>query len=161
MPKIEQASHAPGRMGARRSKGMRVSSALGEINVVPLIDVMLVLLVIFMVTAPMMTQGFTIHLPEVRRAPAVNSEALTVTVPVSFRQDRRVLIGKESVPLDVLPERVKQALAGRANQDVMLAADGAVTVQEEISVFARLMDGGVTRVGIQVQPPTQPGGGRP
>ena len=159
--KIEQASHAPARMGARRSKGLRVSSSLGEINVVPLIDVMLVLLVIFMVTAPMMTQGFQIHLPEVRRAPAVNSEALTVTVPVSFRQDHRVQLGKELISLDVLAERVKQALVGRANQDVLLAADGAVTVQEEITVFARLMEGGVTRVGIQVQPPQQREGGRP
>jgi biopolymer transport protein TolR len=159
--KIEQASHAPARMGARRSKGLRVSSSLGEINVVPLIDVMLVLLVIFMVTAPMMTQGFQIHLPEVRRAPPTSSEALTVTVPVSFRQDQKVFLGKEAISVDVLAERVKQSLVGRANQDVLLAADGAVTVQEEISVFARLMDGGVTRVGIQVQPPTPKGGGRP
>src|SRR5262245_20601247 len=138
MAKIEQSPVAPGRMGARRSKGLRVSSSLGEINVVPLIDVMLVLLVIFMVTAPMMTQGYQIHLPEVKRAPPTSSEALTVTVPVSFRQDHRVFIGKELVSIDVLAERVKQALVGRANQDVLLAADGAVTVQEEITVFARL-----------------------
>ena len=55
-------------IGRRRGRGARVSSSLAEINVVPLVDVMLVLLVIFMVTAPMMQQGLQVNLPQARRA---------------------------------------------------------------------------------------------
>src|SRR5262245_18602267 len=124
MPKIEQVSNAPGRMGARRSKGLRVSSSLGEINVVPLIDVMLVLLVIFMVTAPMMQQGFTVHLPEANKAATVDASPITVTVPVSFRTDHKVQINKDVVSLDVLTERVKQELSGNPNKGVLVASDG-------------------------------------
>ena len=57
-----------------------MSTALAEINVVPLVDVMLVLLVIFMVAAPMMTQGFAVNLPQSRRATAITAEPVYITV---------------------------------------------------------------------------------
>jgi biopolymer transport protein ExbD len=92
---------------------MKVSTSLAEINVVPLVDVMLVLLVIFMVAAPMMQQGFAVQLPQSRQSKAI-AEPITVTVPASFRQDRRVRIGNDVVSLTALPERIKQALFGQA-----------------------------------------------
>jgi biopolymer transport protein ExbD len=132
---------------------MRVSTSLAEINVVPLVDVMLVLLVIFMVAAPMMTEGFSVQLPQGRHASAI-SEPVTVTVPLSFRQDRRVRVAKETVRLDVLAERIKQALYGQRQQNVIIAADGGVTMQDVITVVTQLVEGGVQGFAIQIQPPT-------
>ncbi|MEI6246430.1 MAG: biopolymer transporter ExbD, partial [Acidobacteriota bacterium] len=61
-----------------------MSTALAEINVVPLVDVMLVLLVIFMVTAPMMQQGFQVNLPQSKKASSISAEPVYVSVPNSF-----------------------------------------------------------------------------
>jgi len=154
VPRLESLPNTPGRLGARRARAHRVSSSLAEINVVPLVDVMLVLLVIFMVAAPMMTQGFSVHLPQSRRSAAL-SEPITVTVPVSFRRDNKVRLGKEEISLDVLPERIRQALTTSPSQSVVLAGDGGVTLQDLVRVFDKLIEGGVTKVGIQTTPPTQ------
>lgn len=153
MPKLESLPNTPGRQGARRARAHRVSSSLAEINVVPLVDVMLVLLVIFMVAAPMMTQGFGVHLPQSRRSTAI-SEPITVTVPLTFRRDKKVRLGNEAVPLDVLAERIRQALSTSQSPNIVLAGDGGVTLQELVSVFDKLIEGGVTKVGIQTTPPT-------
>ena len=77
----------------------------------PLVDVMLVLLIIFMVTAPMMQRGLDVNLPQSRRAQEINDQQrVFVTVPLSFRKDRRVRLGEDPVPFDVLAERVRQAM---------------------------------------------------
>ncbi len=153
MPRLESLPNTPGRQGARRARAHRVSSSLAEINVVPLVDVMLVLLVIFMVAAPMMTQGFPVHLPQSRRSTAI-SEPITVTVPLSFRQDNKVRLGNEAISLDVLAERIRQALTTSQSPNVVLAGDGGVTLQELVRVFDKLIEGGVAKVGIQTTPPT-------
>lgn len=152
MPRLEPMQQPPSRTGGRRARVMRVSTSLAEINVVPMIDVMLVLLVIFMVAAPLMQQGFPVQLPQARRAQAI-SEPVTVTVPLTFRNDKRVRLGDEAVAIDVLPERVRQALSGQLQQNVILASDGKITMDEVIRVFDALLAGGVDRLSIQVQPP--------
>jgi len=151
MPKLEPMQQPPSRTSGRRARAMRVSTSLAEINVVPLVDVMLVLLVIFMVAAPMMQQGFNVQLPQSRNAKAI-SEPVTVTVELSFRTDRRVRVGQDWVKLDVLAERIKQALFGQAQQGVMLAGDGRITLDELAAIASELVAGGVKNVGIQVQP---------
>jgi biopolymer transport protein ExbD len=153
MPKLEETTQAPGRH-ARRARSMRVSTSLAEINVVPLVDVMLVLLVIFMVTAPMMQQGFGVHLPQARRAAAV-AAPVTIAVPATFRQDHTVRLGNDIVRLDFLAERVRQALNGQLTKDVMIAGDGQVSLQELMQVLDKLKEGGVEKVGIQSQPTTE------
>jgi biopolymer transport protein TolR len=150
MPKLEDTTQAPGRH-ARRARSMRVSSSLAEINVVPLVDVMLVLLVIFMVTAPMMQQGFGVHLPQSTRSTAI-SAPLTVTVPLSFKRDGKVRVDKEAVSLDVLPERVRQVLVDRLRKDVLVAGDGEISYSDLLQVFDKLREGGVETVGLQTQP---------
>jgi biopolymer transport protein TolR len=153
MPKLEPIPNAPGRGTGRRARAMRVSSSLAEINVVPLVDVMLVLLVIFMVAAPMMTQGLPIQLPEARKAQALDSQPVEITIPAQFRKDKKVYIGKDPVPLEFLHERVRQALVGQLNPDVTLAGDGSITYQELVTVIDRLKEGGVRHVGLKSQPP--------
>jgi biopolymer transport protein TolR len=153
MPKLEPMQPVPTRSSGRRARAMRVSTSLAEINVVPLVDVMLVLLVIFMVAAPMMTQGFAVQLPESRRAQTLEQQPVNISVPVSFRQDGRVWVGDESVPLEFLAERVRQETGGQTRRNVILSGDGAVTLSELLQVFDRLRDADVTNIGIQTQPP--------
>ena len=159
MAKLEEMPASSSR-GARRSRGMRVTSSLAEINVVPLVDVMLVLLVIFMVAAPLMQQGFAVQLPQAKKAAPIDTTPITVSVPLSFHADHRLRIGADSVPLDVLAERVRQVLGSQLKRGVMLAGDGGVTLQDLTTVFAALKEGGVDSIGIMTQPPT-PNGGLP
>src|SRR5512147_2598314 len=115
--------------GSGRSRGRRVASSLSEINVVPLVDVMLVLLIIFMVTAPMLQRGLDVNLPAARRAQELTEERLFVSVPLSFRRDNIVFVGRDRVSLDVLQERMRQAMQGRTDKQVFLQVDAALTVQ--------------------------------
>jgi biopolymer transport protein TolR len=153
MPKLEPMQQPPTRGSGRRARVMRVSTSLAEINVVPLVDVMLVLLVIFMVAAPLMQQGFPVQLPQSRESMPIKAAPVTVTVPSTFRRDRRVLIDKESVTIANLAERLKQALSDRSARDVVLAGDGDVTFQDLVTVWDAMRAAGISNVGIQTQPP--------
>jgi biopolymer transport protein ExbD len=152
MARLEQGSALPVR-GARRTRGMRVSTQLAEINVVPLVDVMLVLLVIFMVAAPMMQQGFGVHLPQAKKAATLEAMPVTVSVPASYARDHRVYINDELIPIEVLGERIKQALQGQLGRSVILQTDGAVMMQDTVAVMSVLTQAGVEKLGIATQPP--------
>jgi biopolymer transport protein TolR len=148
VPKLQSQGDA----NTGRRRGRRVSTSLSEINVVPLVDVMLVLLIIFMVAAPMMQKGIAVNLPVSRRADKLNTtEPFYVTVPTSYRSDRRVQIGDEWVSVDVLAERMRQAMLTRTDKQVYLRGDGAVTLQELMDVFGRLKEAGIEKVGIVAQ----------
>jgi biopolymer transport protein ExbD len=152
MPKVQQnGSSGSGR--GRRGRGLRVSTSLAEINVVPLVDVMLVLLIIFMVAAPMMTQGMAVNLPRARRANPVTAEQIFVTIPANFGQTLTVQLGNEPVRLQILDERVRQELASHTDKSVFVRSDGAVTMQQFATVSDKLKDGGVEKVAISTRPP--------
>ena len=144
MPKVQPIETG----GSGRARSRRVVATLNEINVVPLVDVMLVLLIIFMVTAPMMQRGLDVTLPQSRRAQEINDQRLFVTVPLSFRTDRRVQLGQESVPFAMLAERVRQALRWRSDKEVFLQSDAGLSVQDLMDVMDRLKEAGVEKVGI-------------
>src|SRR6476620_7882300 len=125
MPKLQPAATSMPRGG----RGRRVSTSLAEINVVPLVDVMLVLLIIFMVTAPMIQRGIDVNLPVARRSNPIVGERVEVTVPLSYRQNHSVYLGKELLPADVLQERVRQKMETAAKKEVYLRGDGGVQLQ--------------------------------
>jgi biopolymer transport protein TolR len=152
LPKVHDTA---GSNGSRRGRSARVSTTLAEINVVPLVDVMLVLLIIFMVTAPMMQQGLQVNLPQARRSTPVTAEPVYVTVPADFTRTRTVQIGKDDVRIDFVGERVRQALLARTDKSVFIRADGAVTVQEMAAVWDKLKEGGVEKVGMMTKPITR------
>jgi len=149
MPKVQQAAGtSPG-----RGRGRRVGTSLAEINVVPLVDVMLVLLIIFMITAPMIQRGIDVNLPQQSRAISMTGERIEVTIPLSYRQNHMLYIGKEPVLIDVLGERIRQKLEGAAKKDVYVRGDGGVNLQEVSDVFDRLLAAGVERVGFETKRP--------
>jgi biopolymer transport protein TolR len=152
MPKV--IASAPN-AGGRHQRGRRVGPTLAEINVIPLVDVMLVLLIIFMVAAPMLQRGVEVALPVASRAQDIASERIFVDVPMSFSKDRRVFLGKESVSLEVLPERVRQIMVNRNDKQVFLRIDGRLNVQHQMDVFDELKAGGVRDVGIVTDAPTR------
>ena len=131
-----------------RSRGRRTSTSLAEINVIPLVDVMLVLLIIFMVAAPMIQRGVEVNLPVSRRSPEISRERVFVTVPLSYRQDHRVFLDNEPIRAEVLVERIRQAMLNRSEKEVYLRGDGGIQLQELIEVMDRLKQAGVERVGI-------------
>ena len=153
MPKVQPSSgHGHGSSRGKRGRASRVSSSLAEINVVPLVDVMLVLLIIFMVAAPMMTQGMQVNLPQAKKATPVTAAPIYVTVPVSFARDRRVQIGEDAIGIDALPERVRQALLERDDKSLFVRADGAVAYKDIVTVFDKLKTAGIEKVGLITVP---------
>jgi biopolymer transport protein TolR len=148
LPKV----HQTGGNGRRRGRGGYVGTSLSEINVVPLVDVMLVLLIIFMVTAPMMQQGLSVNLPQLRRAEPVTSQPLYVTIPANFGETRIVQIGDDEVRVDILHERVKQAILPRDDKSLFLRMDATVTAQNMMDVMEQLKQAGVEKIGITTKP---------
>ena len=155
MPTIQQqATHSGTGRGGRQRK--RVGTALSEIIVVPLVDVMLVLLIIFMVAAPMMQRGLDVSLPESRRSDQISSERIFVTIPVSFRTDQLLQVDDESVRFDVLQDLMRQTLETQSGREVFVRGVGGITYQELIQVMDVLKAGGVETVGLITDLPTTP-----
>jgi len=150
MPKVLPAANgALGRLG----RGRRVASTLAEINVVPLVDVMLVLLIIFMITAPMIQRGIDVKLPVARRAAQITGERVFVSVPLAYRQSHIVYLGDEPIRVEILQERIRQKMENRSDKQVYLRGDGGVQLQELMDVFERLKGAGVENVGIVTKMP--------
>ena len=139
--------------GPRRGRGRRVNTQLAEINVVPLVDVMLVLLIIFMVATPMMQRGIDVNIPVASRAAPVVGERLFVTVPLGYRRSRIVYIDDDPIRVDILEERVRQALLTKTGKEVFMRGDGGVQLQDLLEVMDRLKNAGVEKVGIVAKLP--------
>jgi biopolymer transport protein TolR len=138
---------------SRAGRGRRVASSLSEINVVPLVDVMLVLLIIFMVTAPMIQRGIDVNLPVARRSSPIVGERIEVTVPLAYRQNHIVYLGSEAIRADLLQERVRQKMETVTQKDVYLRGDGAVQLQDLTEITDKLKDAGVEHVGLVTKMP--------
>src|SRR6266478_5572529 len=143
MPKV--IASAPN-AGGRHQRGRRVSPTLSEINVIPLVDVMLVLLIIFMVAAPMLQRGMEVNLPVATRSQEIASERLFLTVPLSFRKDKRVYLGDEAIRLEVLAERLRQAMLSRSDKQVFLRGDDGIQYGELMAIIDALKAAGVQAV---------------
>jgi biopolymer transport protein TolR len=147
MPKV---AHSPGAPTGRAGRGRRVATSLAEINVVPLVDVMLVLLIIFMVTAPMLQRGIDVKLPVSRRATQIpaTEQRVDVVVPADYRTARSVVVNKKPVKADDLREIIRQQMENRARKEVFLRGDRTVQYQDLMEVFDALKAAGVENVGM-------------
>ena len=150
MPKIQAASgHGTSRAGRSR----RVSSSLAEINVVPLVDVMLVLLIIFMVTAPLLQRGVDLSLPTAVRANAIQGERVFVNVPLTYRQDHVVFLADEPIRLAILRERIRQKVENQTDKQVYLRVDGGLQIQDQMDVIDQIRAAGVDTIGLVTRMP--------
>ena len=137
-------------MGSSRGPG-RVT--MSEINVTPMVDVMLVLLIIFMVTAPLIQQGVKVNLPEAKAAPV---EATEKKLVVSVDAKSRVYIGDAEVPLAELEEKLKNNARAQKDKELYLHADRAIPYGVVVEVMAAAQRAGVTNVGMITDPVSQP-----
>ncbi len=122
---------------------------MSEINVTPFVDVMLVLLIIFMVTAPMMVQGVNLELPEAS-SEALNSEDEQLVV--SIDGNNSIFINDYEVTLDFLKEKLENILAGRKERQVYLRADKGIPYRIVVTVMSEIKNAGVEKLAIVTEP---------
>lgn len=123
-------------------------TSLSEINVTPLVDVVLVLLVIFMLTAPILQSGIEVNLPKTRTVRVVKSEKVVITIDKA----QNLYIGNDPVNIHALGSTVQQKLNGDMNTPVYIRADQAVPFGTFATVMDALKQSNVTNVSIVTQP---------
>jgi len=123
---------------------------LNEINVTPFVDVMLVLLIIFMVTAPLMTQGVEVNLPTTRTVKNLpqNSDHLILTV----KQDGTLFLDEYQIDIDALPEHLGR-LVTKQKKQLFLRADKDVHYGTVVNVMGEIKGAGIDRLGIIAEQP--------
>ena len=126
---------------------------MSEINVTPFVDVMLVLLIIFMVTAPLMTTGMNVELPRVDAPPLPSAEKQMV---LSVTAEETYFINKHSFKFEELEPKLKAIIKANPEQEIFLKADGAVPYEKVAQLVALCTKVGVPRMGLV----TQPAGGK-
>ena len=122
---------------------------MSDINVTPFVDVMLVLLIMFMVTAPMMMQGVDVTLPEATAKPLISQkENLIITVD----EKQQVHINDFAVEMDYLRDKLSKILENRSDRDVYLRADTNVPYGAVVKVMAEIKAAGVEKLGMVTVP---------
>jgi len=119
---------------------------LAEINVTPLVDVILVLLIIFMVSAPMMTSGIDVNLPATTAGKAIEEERVVVTLTA----DRKIYINDDIIHPDLFPDRMEKL--ARLKKEVFLKADAALPYGDVIRLVGRLKAAGIENVALVTLP---------
>ena len=132
--------------GGRRSR----YRPLAEINVTPLVDVMLVLLIVFMVTAPLMTTGVNVDLPKTDASP-VNSDAKPLSVSIKSNGD--LYLGDDAVTLDQLVAKLQAASQNDPTRRIFVRGDEHIDYGRVMQVMGQITSGGFTHVALLAQAP--------
>ncbi|NJL24034.1 MAG: ExbD/TolR family protein [Calothrix sp. SM1_5_4] len=130
-----------------KSGGSRM--VLSEINVTPLVDVMLVLLIIFMVTAPMMQQGLEVQLPETANSGVSTSDEPFILV---IKKDKSIHAGTSRLALESLDKKLKAIFSTRKNKQIYLQADRAVDYGTVAEVMGEIRAAGIYNIGLITVP---------
>ena len=136
--------------GIKRSTGGRRHRPIGEINVTPFVDVMLVLLIVFMVTAPLLTVGVEVDLPKTK-AGAINADAAPLVV--SIKSDGSLYLQETAVEAEVLIPRLKAISNANPDVRIFVRGDKAVTYGEVLGVMGRIQSAGFEKVALVAQLP--------
>src|SRR5918997_7220102 len=140
---------AQGAVGGRRRRRARRSGAINEINMTPFIDVMLVLLIIFMVAAPMMTVGVPLDLPQTKAAP-LNSDAKPVTL--SIRSNGKVFLGDGELSDAAIVPRLTATAKGGLDERVFVRGDKRVDYGRVAQVMSIVTSAGFKRMALVTDP---------
>jgi biopolymer transport protein TolR len=126
--------------------------AIAEINVTPLVDVMLVLLIIFMVTAPMLSMGIDCNLPRVKsKSVDVTEDKLVLTV----NETKEIYINKVKIPLSELNSKLEAIFTSRIDREIFLRADKNVPYGFVVEVMSEVRKAGVDKLGMITEPPEE------
>ena len=136
--------------GVKRSAGGRRHRPMGEINVTPFVDVMLVLLIVFMVTAPLLTVGVEVDLPKTK-AGAINADAAPLVV--SIKSDGSLYLQETFVEPEVLIPRLKAISNANPDVRIFVRGDRAVSYGEVLSVMGRIQSAGFEKVALVAKLP--------
>lgn len=136
-------------MGMSGNSNKSNRTALSEINVTPLVDVMLVLLIIFMVTSPMMSQGIDVNLPETASSGIETNEDPFLIV---IKKNRKIFIGETQIQLSSMSNKLKAILENRKNKQVYIQADKAVDYGLVAETMAEIRAAGVFNIGLVTLP---------
>jgi biopolymer transport protein ExbD len=126
---------------------------MAEINTTPLVDVMLVLLIIFIITAPLMTHSVKVDLPRAASTPTPDKP---LTLQVAIDADSRVFVGSEAVDRDSLETRFRDAVARDANVEMHLKADRSTRYEAVAETMSAARRAGLTKIGFVTQPGINP-----
>ena len=147
MQAVSQGEAGAGSAGVssyRRLRSRQSTAVLGDINVTPLVDVVLVLLIVFMVTAPMMSRGIDVSLPVATQTETPPEDRLTVSVS----QDERIYLGDKPVNLALLEDTLKGIMVtGRSGKIVYMRADERLRYGKVIEVVDKIKRAGVEQIG--------------
>ena len=138
--------------GIKRSTGGRRHRPMGEINVTPFVDVMLVLLIVFMVTAPLLTVGVEVDLPKTK-AGAINADAAPLVV--SIKSDGSLYLQETVVESEALIPRLKAISNANPDVRIFVRGDRAVSYGEVLSVMGRIQSAGFEKVALVAKLPEQ------
>jgi biopolymer transport protein TolR len=139
---------------AMDTSSSRESTTIAQINVTPLVDVMLVLLVIFMVTAPIIQQGVQVNLPQAKAAAIPGTEQLLV---VSIAKNGKIYLNDNVMTLDELGSKIRAIRANQADKQVYVRADQDVRYGLVMKAIAELKQAGIERVGMVTRPTLEDG----
>ncbi len=123
----------------------RQKGPLSEINVVPLVDIMLVLLIIFMIAAPMMQHGMSIELPKVTTKPLPSKEDIQV---LTITKDRGVILNEKRLEVNDLKAAIQLLFTNRPNKEIFLRADSRVPYGFVVTCMALVREAGVDKINI-------------
>ena len=126
----------------------RTTTALADINITPLVDVVLVLLVIFMLTAPVLQSGVEVSVPKTKTVKEITQQRMVVTID----REQRVFLGDSPVNIADLPQRLHQPNTDVAHQVIYLRADERVPFGAFASVMDAVKQAGITNISIVTQP---------
>ena len=122
---------------------------LAEINLTPLVDVMMTLLIIFMVTVPLMKHGIDVDLPHTTAKPIPSQEERLI---VTIDKEGKVYLDEMETPLPTLSEKLKYIFSNQANKEVFLRADAAVAYGVVVEVLAEIKKAGIEKLGMVTEP---------
>jgi biopolymer transport protein TolR len=125
---------------------------MSEINVTPLVDVMLVLLIIFMVAAPMMMQGMDVQLPQTRSQPISSQEERLV---ITLNQKQEIFLNEYRVSRQELLDKLKALFHNKKNGEVFLRADKSLPYGFVVQVMADIKNAGIERLGMVTETPRE------